>query len=81
MGTLPTAHPNPTNVRIGVSEMTAVPPHGSVVNTLLFIKSRCQSSASEDHPLTLSGTFVIFENDARRQAGASFESVTAARPN
>ncbi len=63
------------------ARFSPVPPHGSVVHTLLFNKRSCVTPASGEHPMSLSGTFVVVEGDAWRTAAASFEGITAVRSN
>jgi hypothetical protein len=56
-------------------------PSQSVTVTLIFDKRQCTSPAQGNQPLTLSGTFVIIENDVARFASASFENVSPAQAN
>jgi|CXWL01.1.fsa_nt_gi hypothetical protein len=58
---------------------TSVGPGQSVLVTLLFHKYACAPPVSGTQPVTLSGTFVIAQDDQVRFASASFENVTPAQ--
>lgn len=62
-----------------VSHFKVVPPKQAVIVTLKFNKDMCDNVPSGDSPANLSGTLVIAEGDALRQASVSFEGVPVAK--
>lgn len=63
------------------SNFRPVGPRQAAVVTVIFPKTICPAPPASGQPLTLSGTFLILENDAPRLASASFENVPVARVN
>ncbi len=53
----------------------------SAVVTVIFPKAYCTAPPATGQPLTLSGTFVVVENETPRLASASFENVPPGRVN
>lgn len=78
-GTLRTSFiPLPQNYQ---GNFQPVGPNQSAVVTVIFQKGYCATPPASGQPLTLSGTFVVVENETPRLASASFENVPAGRVN
>jgi hypothetical protein len=78
LGTLPAAFGNPP---INPANYRPVGAGQSVAVTLIFRKQFCESLASGDRQMILSGSFVVVQGDTPRLVSASFEGVAPTSTN
>jgi hypothetical protein len=69
-------HPPRATDRLDQSR--SVSASGHAVVTLRFAKASCDSQPDSGHTMTLSGTLVVIDGGAARQASVSFEDLSLA---